>query len=171
MIDRLSKKVLVLNQSYEPMSVCDVKKAIVLVFGGKAEMVAAYPDQFVRSISTQYPMPSVVRLIVFISVPYKKIMLTRRNILRRDGNRCQYCSRADQPLTLDHIVPKSQGGGDTWENLVTACTKCNNKKANRTPDQASMLLLRKPIRPTHIMFMQRFIGNVSDSWKPYLYMS
>jgi 5-methylcytosine-specific restriction endonuclease McrA len=151
------------------MSVCDVKKAIILVFGGKAEMVAAYPDQFIRSVSTQFPMPSVVRLVMFIAVPYKKIMLTRRNILRRDGNHCQYCGRTDM-LTIDHIIPKSQGGQDTWENLVTACTRCNNKKANRTPEQASMHLARKPIRPTHIMFMQRFIGNVADSWKPYLFM-
>jgi 5-methylcytosine-specific restriction endonuclease McrA len=168
---RLSQKVLVLNQSYEPMSVCDVRKAVLLIFGGKAEMVAAYPDEFIRSVSLQFPMPSVVRLVVFIAVPYKKIMLTRRNILRRDGNRCQYCGRVDLPLTIDHIVPKSQGGGDTWENLTTACTKCNNKKANRTPEQAGMHLQRRPIRPSHIMFMQRFMGTVTDSWKPYLFMT
>lgn len=167
---RMSQKVLVLNQSYEPMSVCDVRKAMILVFAGKAEMVAAYPDQFIRSVSAVFPMPSVVRLMVFIAVPYKKIMLTRRNILRRDGNQCQYCGRTDG-LTIDHVIPKSQGGGDTWENLVTACTRCNNKKANRTPEQAGMQLRRKPTRPTHIMFMQRFIGNVSDAWKPYLYMA
>jgi 5-methylcytosine-specific restriction endonuclease McrA len=94
-MNRLNQKVLVLNQSYEPMSICDVRKAIILIFGGKAELVATYPDQFVRSVSLHFPMPSVVRLMVFIAVPYKKIMLTRRNILRRDGNRCQYCGRAD----------------------------------------------------------------------------
>lgn len=170
-MNRLNQKVLVLNQSYEPMSICDVRKAIVLIFGGKAELVATYPDQFVHSVSMQFPVPSVVRLMVFIAVPYKKIMLTRRNILRRDGNRCQYCGRTDLPLTIDHIVPKSQGGGDTWENLVTACTKCNNKKANRTPEQAGMQLLRRPIRPSHIMFMQRFMGTIADTWKPYLFMT
>lgn len=168
---RMNGKVLVLNQNYEPMSVCNVKKAIILIFGGKAEVVAAQPDQFVRSVTRQYPTPSIVRLIFYVAVPYKKIMLTRKNILRRDGNRCTYCGRADLPLTLDHVIPKSQGGQDTWENLVTACTKCNNKKANRTPEQANMPLHRKPIRPNPVMFIQHFVGNVSDEWKPYLFMS
>ncbi|MDX2129265.1 MAG: HNH endonuclease [Chloroherpetonaceae bacterium] len=171
MINRLGQKVLVLNQSYEPMTICDVRKAIILIFAGKAELVASYPDEFIHTVSRKFPMPCVVRLVMFIAVPYKKIMLTRRNILRRDGNKCQYCGRVDLPLTIDHVVPKSQGGADTWENLITACTKCNNRKANRTPEQAGMHLFRRPVRPNHIMFMQRFIGNVSESWKPYLFMS
>ncbi|MBC8045047.1 MAG: HNH endonuclease [Rhizobacter sp.] len=168
---RLNSKVLVLNQNYEPMSVCNAKKAIILIFGGKAEMVAAHPDQFIRSVKAQFPMPSIVRLIFYVAVPYKKIMLTRKNLLRRDGNRCQYCGRTDLVLTLDHVIPKSQGGSDTWENLITACTKCNNKKANRTPEQANMPLYRKPIRPNPVMFIQHFVGNISDEWKPYLFMT
>lgn len=166
----LGAKVLVLNQSYEPMTVCDAKKAIILVFAGKAQLVASHPDKVIRSVSMEFPMPSVVRLNFFVAVPYKRIMLTRKNVLRRDNNRCQYCGRTDLPLTIDHIVPRSQGGGDTWDNLVTACTKCNNKKANRTPEQAGMPLLRSPFRPSHVLFMQHIVGAVSEEWKPYLYM-
>ncbi|ACF13956.1 HNH endonuclease [Chloroherpeton thalassium ATCC 35110] len=167
----MKSRVLVLNQSYEPMSVCDAKKAIVLVFAGKAQMVATYPDQSIRAVSVEFPLPSVVRLNFYVAVPFKRIMLNRKNILRRDNFECQYCGRTDLPLTIDHIVPKSQGGGDTWNNLVTACTKCNNKKANRTPEQAGMPLRSTPVRPSHVMFMQQYVGTVFEEWKPYLYMT
>lgn len=167
----LNSKVLVLNQSYEPMSICDAKKAIVLVFAGKAQLVAAHEDQCVRAVSLEFPMPSVVRLNFYVAVPFKRIMLSRKNILRRDNFQCQYCEKTDLPLTIDHVVPKSQGGGDTWDNLVTACTRCNNIKANRTPEQAKMPLMSKPIRPSHVMFMRQYVGNVSDSWKPFLFMT
>ena len=82
-----------------------------------------------------------------------------------------YCQRNDLPLTIDHIVPKSKGGDDTWENLVTACVKCNNKKGDRSPEDAKMQLFKKPTRPSHITFMKHFVGRVDDDWKPYLYMN
>jgi 5-methylcytosine-specific restriction endonuclease McrA len=167
----MNGKVLVLNQNYEPMSVCNIKKAIILIFGGKAELIEAYPGQFIHSVRMKLPMPSIVRLVFYVNVPYKKIMLTRKNILRRDNNRCQYCGKTETALTIDHIIPKSHGGQDTWENLVTACNKCNNKKANRTPEQAAMPLRRKPIRPNHVMFIQHIVSSIDDKWKPYLFMS
>ena len=125
------------------MSVINVKKAIILLYLGKAELVAAQDGLTVRAVSIAMPFPSIVRLSVYVRVPYKRIILSRKNILRRDGHRCQFCGRSDVPLTVDHIVPVSRGGEETWENLVCACVGCNNKKGDRTPDEARMPLRRK----------------------------
>lgn len=167
----LSSKVLVLNSSYEPLSICDARKAFLLLFCGKAVPVAHHPEKVFCSISSHFPLPSIVRLNVFVRVPFKKIMLNRKNILRRDALRCQYCGRTDLPLTIDHILPRSRGGEDSWENLITACRRCNTKKGNRTPAEAGMTILSSPVRPNHIVFMQQFTAAVSDEWKPYLFMS
>jgi 5-methylcytosine-specific restriction endonuclease McrA len=163
--------VLILNQNYEPMSVCNAKKAIILLYLGKAELVEANDGKVIRSVSLSMPLPSIVRLGIYIHVPYKKIILSRKNILRRDGHRCAYCGRSDMSLTVDHIIPKAKQGEDTWENLVTACVDCNNKKGDRTPDEAHMKLLRKPMRPNHVTFIRHFVGHIDDRWKPYLYMN
>ncbi len=167
----LSSKVLVLNSSYEPLSICDARKAFLLLFCGKAVPVAHHPEKMFCSVSSRFPLPSIVRLNVFVRVPFKKIMLNRKNILRRDALRCQYCGRTDQPLTVDHILPRSRGGEDSWENLITACRRCNTKKGSRTPSEAGMTILSRPVRPNHIVFMQQFTAAVSDEWKPYLFMS
>jgi 5-methylcytosine-specific restriction endonuclease McrA len=153
------------------MSVCNVKKAVILLYLGKAELIETNGSEVLRSISLTMPFPSIVRLSVYIRVPYKKIILSRKNILRRDGHRCQYCSRGDTTLTVDHIIPKSMGGEDTWENLVTACVECNNRKGSRTAEKAHMPLLRKPIKPNHVTFIRHFVGQVDECWKPYLFMN
>jgi len=163
--------VLVLNQNYEPLSVCNVKKAIMLLFLRKAELIEASNGKVIRSVSLTMPFPSVVRLSSFVRIPYKKIILSRKNILRRDGHRCQYCGRGDVPLTLDHIHPRSKGGEDSWENLVAACVKCNNKKGDSNPDEAGMSLLRVPMKPNHVTFLRHFVGSLDDRWKPYLFMN
>ncbi len=129
----IRQKVLVLNSSYEPLSVCDAQKAILLLFGGKAVPVTHHPERFICTVTETYPMPSIVRLTVFVRVPYKRIMLNRKNIIRRDAFQCQYCGKTDAPLTIDHIIPRSRGGEDSWENLITACRRCNSKKGSRTP--------------------------------------
>lgn len=97
--------------------------------------------------------------------------MTRKNILRRDGFKCAYCGRSDIPLTIDHIIPKAHGGDDTWENLVAACTICNNKKGDRTPEEAKMRLLFQPFKPSHIVFIKNVVGRLDERWKPYLYLS
>ena len=102
---------------------------------------------------------------------YKKIILSRKNILRRDGHRCQFCGRGDLPLTVDHVLPRSRGGEDTWENLVCACVQCNNAKGDRTPEEARMPLMRRASRPNHVTFIRHFVGNIDDRWKPYLFMN
>lgn len=162
---------LILNQSYEPLTVCNIKKAIILVYLGKAEIVVRDDRKQVRSVSTGYPWPSIIRLSRFINLPYKKVVLTRKNILRRDQYKCAYCGRGDLPLTIDHIIPKAQGGVDSWENLVSACTACNNRKGDRTPHEANMIMLYKPFKPSHIMFIKHVVGKLDEHWKPYLYLS
>lgn len=162
--------VLVLNQDYRALSVCSVERAVVLLFLRKVELVHARDDRMLHSARAQHPWPSIIRLKAYVHVPYKRIMLSRKNVFRRDGHRCQYCRSTDR-LTIDHVLPKSRGGKDTWENLVAACVPCNNRKGNRTPVEAEMPLLRKPFRPSHVMFIRDYIGRLDDQWKPYLYLA
>ncbi|HWR01995.1 MAG TPA: HNH endonuclease [Chlorobaculum sp.] len=167
----LKSKVLVLNASYEPLSICDAKHAVLLLFCGKAVIVANHPEHRIRTIYESFPMPSIVRLTVFVRVHYRSAILNRKNLLRRDGFRCQYCGSKDLPLTIDHMVPKSRGGEDSWENLVTACKPCNTFKGDRTPQEAGMIAHNKPTRPSQITLMRQHYVPVYDDWKPYLFMS
>lgn len=165
----MDANVLVLNQDYQPLSVCSVQRSVKLLFMDKAEMLHDYPDRKINTVTKEFSYPSVIRLRRYINIPYTRIVLSRRNIMKRDGNRCQYCG-AHKNLTIDHVLPRSRGGKDTWENLVTACDSCNVEKGNRTPKEAGMPLNRKPFRPIHITFLQSILGQVEDDWKPYLYM-
>jgi len=168
---RLNAKVLVLNQSYEPITICNIRKAIVLLILQKAEMISTDGRKFIRSVNGNFQWPSVIRLSRFVSVPYKRVVLSRKNILRRDLFKCAYCGRGDLPLTIDHIIPKAKGGIDSWENLVSACTKCNNLKGDRSPSEAGMKLLFQPFKPNHLLFIKNAISKIDESWKPYLYIS
>lgn len=161
---------LVLNQNYEPLGICSLEKAVILLWLGKAEMVEVKPNRAIHTSRAVWPWPSVVRLNTYIRLPYKKVELSRRNILRRDGHRCVYCGRSTPPLTVDHVIPRSRGGGDLWENLVAACVRCNNKKGNRTPDEAEMPLRVKPFRPNYVTFLRTTVGTVAEEWEPYLFM-
>ena len=165
----MSHHVLLLNADYSAMSVCSVERAVVLVLLDKADVVHARADGVLRSARLQLPFPSIVRLRSYIRLPYRHIMLTRKNVLRRDRFRCQYCG-AREHLTIDHVMPRSRGGKDTWENLVAACTGCNARKGCRTPDEAAMPLVRRPFRPSHVMFIRDYVGNVDEPWKPYLFL-
>jgi len=167
----MNAKVLILNQNYEPMSVITARKAVILLYLGKAELIASHEGKQVRSVAMAMPFPSIVRLSVYVHVPFKRIILSRKNILRRDGHRCQYCGRGDLPLTVDHVVPLSRGGEDTWDNLVCACVDCNNRKGDRTPEEARMPLRRRPIRPNHVTFIRHFVGALDERWKPYLFLN
>lgn len=162
--------VLVLNQDYSALTICSVERAIILMHLQKVDLVAAHDGRFVRSPSVKIPWPSIVRLRAYARVPYRRIGLSRKNILRRDRFTCQYCGARDD-LTVDHVLPKSRGGQDTWENLVAACTLCNNRKGNRTPQEAKMPLQRKPFRPSQVMFIRDFVNKLDDRWKPYLFLA
>lgn len=166
----LGSRVLVLNQNYEPLSVCSARKAIILLYLEKAEMVE-HNHETVHSISTSLPLPSIVRLIRLIKRPRNQVQLTRKNVIKRDRHICQYCGRTDKAMTVDHVIPKNRGGRDTWENLVCACTECNGKKGNRTPQEARMPLKRKPRKPGYLFFIQHLVGIPDERWKPYLFLS
>ncbi len=150
--------------------VCNVQRAVVLLYLGKAEVVATRNGRTIRSVNSSMPFPSIVRLARFVHRPWKKIILSRKNILRRDNYQCQYCGKRTTDLTIDHVIPKAIGGKDTWENLVTACMKCNNKKGNHHPDEIGMHLMRQPRRPSHLLFIQTAIGVPDDQWRPYLFL-
>ena len=166
----MNANVLVLNQDYQPLSVCSVQRSMKLLFLEKAELLHDDPDRELRTTRRSYSYPSVIRLRNYIRIPYTKIVLSRRNVMRRDDFTCQYCGKRSD-LTIDHVIPKSRGGKDTWENLTTACDKCNVKKGNHTPKEAQMPLATKPYRPVPITFFRDYSGGVQELWKPYLYMT
>jgi 5-methylcytosine-specific restriction endonuclease McrA len=166
----IRESVLVLNQDYQAIGVCSVDRAFILVLLQKAELLSANPKRRLKSVNREYQFPSIIRLFRYVHFPYKKVNLSRHNVFKRDRNKCVYCG-SKEALTIDHVVPKSIGGRDSWDNLVTACQKCNAKKGNLTPEQANMPMLREPFRPSFVMFLSNFSGDVADDWKPYLYMS
>lgn len=141
---------LLLNVTFEPMKVIPWQRALTLLVLGKVELVEPYAA-VVRTVSRELALPAVVRLRRYARHE-RRVKLSRHNVFRRDGFTCQYCG--DQPgpavLTLDHVTPRALGGPTTWDNLVTACRRCNARKAARTPEQASMPLARRPHRPAHL---------------------
>lgn len=163
----LKRNVLVLNQDYSPLTVCSVERAFLLVFLNKAELLSPVPDVYLHTVTATYPVPSVIKISRYISVPYKGVVLSRQNIFRRDNHECQYCG-TNRDLTLDHLVPRSKGGTSNWRNLVTACKHCNAKKGDYTPEEAGMRLRRAPFKPTYIMFLKTSNGHVFEEWRPYL---
>lgn len=171
-VERLHRPVLVLNASYEPINVCAARRAIVLIIKGVAA-VEELTSLFVHSAVTAVPLPSVIRLLEYRRIPHQTRPLSRKNILMRDRYTCQYCltTLPSSELTLDHVIPRSRAGETAWENLVTCCHPCNNRKGNRTPDEAGMRLARLP-RPfslhtsRHIM---RQLAHGDDQWRKYLF--
>ncbi|MDX5346888.1 MAG: HNH endonuclease [Hymenobacteraceae bacterium] len=163
----MEQKVLVLNQDFRAISLCSIHKAFILIFLNKAEMIAKVENAFLYSVNCQFPKPSVIRLQRYVHVPYKGISLSRQNIFKRDQFQCQYCG-SSRNLTLDHVLPRSRGGTSTWSNLITACSRCNNRKGDRTPEEAGLNLRQKPRRPTLAAFLTLHAGPVDDVWRTYL---
>lgn len=144
--DLSSATVLVLNQNYEPLNVCNARRAFVLVDRGKAE-VLEHRHGSIRTVTRRYSVPSVIRLIYLIRRPRSPRKLSRREIFLRDRYTCQYCGREGRDLTIDHVLPRHRGGSQVWDNLVSACKACNHRKAGRTPEEARMKLLQQPKAP------------------------
>ncbi|MCL2679628.1 MAG: HNH endonuclease [Dehalococcoidia bacterium] len=160
--------VLVLNQSFEPLNICMARRAIILVLEGKAEMLENGLGCF-HSASKAYPIPSVIKLEHMVRRPHIERRLTRIGVFYRDGFVCQYCGR-DTTLTIDHVIPRRQGGRHTWENVVAACVPCNRHKAGRTPEQANMRLRTLPAKPREtstFLVPHRYTGSISR-WQKYL---
>lgn len=147
----MSKQVLVLNASYEPLSLVSVRRAVVLLLREKAELLEA-TEQMLRSSSRTVAVPLVIRLVHYVRLPHRKVPATRAAVMLRDAFTCQYCGETPgrHLLTVDHVLPRSRGGSHDWTNLVTACTRCNQKKGSLTPEEANMQLIRKPFEPTYV---------------------
>lgn len=167
----LGQRVLVLNASYEPLQLISVRRALVLLLQEKAELVEAATQQL-RARSISFDVPLVIRLVRYIRIPRRmKLPCSRRGVFARDRETCQYCGA--QPgranLTMDHVVPRSQGGATTWDNVVTACRECNHRKGGRTPEQANMHLLTTPRQPQYVAFA--LLGEIErhDVWRKYAF--
>jgi 5-methylcytosine-specific restriction endonuclease McrA len=158
---------LVLNATYEPLSVVSARRAVVLLVNDKAELVHSR-DHAWASEHLRIPVPTVIRLRRYVRVPFhRRIPLNRRAVFARDRDRCQYC--AGRAENLDHVVPRSRGGDHTWENVVAACRSCNTRKGDRTPDEAGLVLLDVPRAPRRNGWL--LIGGVATphpSWEAYL---
>jgi 5-methylcytosine-specific restriction endonuclease McrA len=168
----LHAPVLVLNASYEPIHVCAARRAIVLVLKGVA-MTEEENCHFLHAARLALRVPSVIRLLEYRRIPHQARTLSRKNILLRDRNTCQYCGEVlpSSELTLDHVIPRSRGGASTWENLVACCHACNRRKGNQFPTDTGMKLLREPRAfnlhtSRHIM---RLMGRSDDKWRKYLF--
>ncbi len=192
----LDAKVLVLNKVYSAIRVVDAFKAFNLLIADKAEVIAVEQGKFVNydlhswrdaaefqrtfeqddhewvtTPSLVIAVPKIVRLLGYDRVPREQVKLNRRNIYARDANRCQYCGKhfSTKELTIDHVVPRVQGGMNTWDNLVCACVKCNARKGGRTPTQASMRLMRAPVKPKRNPAIAMRLGSPRyQSWKAFL---
>lgn len=167
----VDSSVLVLNATYEPINVVSVKRAVVLLLKEKAELVEAANAEL-RAGHTRIPLPVVIRLVYYVKLPrLMGIPLSRRTVLARDHYTCQYCGatpgRAE--LTVDHIRPRSMGGETTWDNVVTACRRCNVRKGDRTPEEAGLTLISKPARPRFIALALVAQTAHHDVWRKYMY--
>jgi 5-methylcytosine-specific restriction endonuclease McrA len=160
------RSALVLNASYQPLSVVSAQRATCLILAEKADLVED-DGAVIRSASLTIPSPSVIRLRYMVKVPYvRRSALSRRAVFARDDYRCQYCGeRAD---SIDHVLPRSRGGPHTWENVAAACRPCNLNKRDRTPDEAGMRLARPCRAPRATAWVVVSVSGIPDTWRPYL---
>ena len=158
-----------LDSAYKPVGIVSWRDALVLVITEKAYAVELY-ETYVRSARQIFQLPSVIALKKFVSVDFLRPVCSRKNIILRDGNICQYCGGDfhTDDLTMDHIIPKSQGGEKSWKNIVASCKPCNQKKGNRTPEQSGMKLLKEPKPLTGTGMLRRRSENLHSHWKDYL---
>jgi 5-methylcytosine-specific restriction endonuclease McrA len=162
------QQVLVLNASYEPLNVTSVRRAHVLVYKGKAEVIEEL-EQPLHSASDTYPWPHVIRLVTYVHVPRTaQRKISRRALFARDDWRCVYCGTTGGRLTLDHVIPRSRGGDSVWENVVTSCAPCNLRKGNRLPEEVSMILRKQPRPPAPVLFIRLAAPKIPMGWRPYL---
>lgn len=162
--------VLVLNATFEPLSVVSVRRAVVLLLKEKAELVEAAEAEL-RSERLTIPMPLVIRLVYYVRIPYRaSLPLTRRTVLARDHYTCQYCGRqpSRKDLTVDHVLPRSRGGHTTWDNVVTACQRCNGRKGSRTPEEAKMKLMSIPAQPRYVALAMVESHDTRQAWRKYI---
>jgi 5-methylcytosine-specific restriction endonuclease McrA len=166
----VNASVLVLNQNYEPLNVCNLRRALVLVIDGKAEVLEQY-DCTITSATRVFQSPSVIRLIYMIKRPRPRVKLTRREVFIRDNYTCQYCGRQAGDLTIDHVIPRSRGGPHTWDNLVSACKTCNHRKGGKSLNEARMVLRSSPKEPSagvYYTIERRIENEVFEVWEKFM---
>lgn len=169
------ERVLLLNQSYEPISVINWQKAISMLTLDKVEVIKEYEDKEVRSKFLVFKMPAVVRLIRAFKRPRKRVKFNKTNVLARDNWRCQYCYQkfSTSELTYDHVIPRSKGGKTVWENIVTCCTSCNGRKGDRLPQEVGLKLRKQPTRPDWVPIFSITLSRkrIPEIWKDFCYIS
>lgn len=159
--------VLVLNLNYVPVNVSTVRRAVVLLVKGKAELLENHRGQL-RTVDRVFDAPSIIRLAYLVKRPFLPRKLSKKEVFLRDRYTCQYCAKKSQDLTLDHVVPRRQHGPHTWDNVVTACTRCNLRKAGRTPAEANMKLAKIPKAPDPNPYLILQNRVILDEWQQYL---
>ena len=162
-------RVLVLNASFEPINVCTVKRAAVLILKQRAEILE-HSDWSLHSESLTLPRPVVIRLVTYVKIPRDahRRKITRRAVFARDRWTCQYCGSERGNLTVDHVIPRSKGGPSSWDNIVTCCAPCNRRKGDRLPKQVGMLPQRKPKAPHATIFIHVASPSIPAAWEQYL---
>ena len=163
-------RTLVLNAGYEPLAIVSFRRALVLVMNKKASVVACVDDDPVWAANARFDRPAVIVLSRYVRMPRSRYApVTRRGVLRRDGNRCGYCGKSAS--TIDHVLPRSRGGKNSWENLVACCLRCNNVKSDRTPQEMGWELRHTPAPPRGTGWTVRGSERSDPSWEPYLAMA
>ena len=157
--------VLVLNLNYVPVNVCSVRRAIVMVDKGKAELLEQHEGSL-HTVSGAVDAPAIIRLVYLVKRPFLPRRLSKKEVFLRDRFTCQYCGKKAQDLTLDHVIPRRQNGAHTWENVVAACNRCNLRKAGHTPAEARMTLRTSPRAPDPYLILQN--RTILEVWKPYI---
>ena len=166
----MNAQVLVLNQNYEPLNICNIRRALVLVIMGKAE-VLEQNGLVLHTIDRDFRAPSVIRLSALVKRPRPQVKLTRREVFIRDNYTCQYCGLQTRDLTIDHIVPRSRNGKHTWDNLVSACKACNHRKGGKTLQEARMRLLHEPFQPragAYSTIERKLQHDVCEEWLKFI---
>lgn len=159
-------RALVLNATYEPIGVVSARRAVVLALDEKVDVLAD-TGELVASAALSLPIPSVIRLRYYVKVPYKRTApLSRRAVFARDRGLCQYCGKSAE--SIDHVIPRSKGGGHTWDNVVACCRKCNTFKGDRLLENCALRLRSLPTVPTQYVWVKVAAGSVPPAWTPYL---
>ncbi len=163
-------KTLKLDSSYRPIQVIDSFDAFCMIYMGRANLVEVYDDKYIRSAYQKFPLPSVISINRYVNFSKITLNCNKGNIFWRDNYTCQYCAIEfpENYLTLDHVTPRSKGGPKTWENIVTACKKCNQKKGSKLPHEAGMIPIKQPTHPPPHVFHSVKTELVDDKWLPYL---
>lgn len=156
-------KVLVLNSDFTPLNVTDTRRGFILVMKGKAEIVKEDTKKIITTVG-EFVRPIIIRLLNYIGFRNNGIKVNRKRVIKRDGGKCCYCGK-DKNLTIDHLIPRSRGGTNTWTNLVTSCFRCNSNKGDKTPEEAGMKLLKKPYEPT--IFSSILSADVGEAWTQF----